>query len=300
MTHVATLISHPEARTLTQAALDAVHALLPCPGTAQWLDPAVAADIPFAPDQNLDERGLSAQLRAVLAPHALDVVVQRAARRRKRLFLADMDSTMIGQECIDELADFAGLKTEVAAITEAAMRGDLAFEAALRSRVALLKRLPAEVIGKVLADRIRLTPGARALVRTMRQNGAYACLVSGGFRSFTDPIAAMIGFDENRSNTLLLDGTGVLAGTVAEPIFGRNGKREALIELTARLGLQADETLAVGDGANDLTMIQAAGLGVAFHAKPLVKAAATASIDHGDLTALLYAQGYRRSEFVAD
>jgi phosphoserine phosphatase len=210
-----------------------------------------------------------------------------------------MDSTMIGQECIDELADFVGLKASVAAITEAAMRGDLVFESALRERVALLKGLPLGVVEKVLAERIRLTSGARTLVMTMRAHGAYACLVSGGFHVFTGPVGKMIGFDEDRSNMLLMDGDARFAGTVAEPIFGRDHKLAALLELTQRFKLRPSQTMAVGDGANDLAMIEAAGLGVAYHAKPKVREAAAAQIDHGDLTALLYAQGYRRDQFVS-
>src|SRR5581483_9163641 len=212
--------------------------------------------------------------------------------------LADMDSTMIGQECIDELADYAGLKAHVAAITERAMRGEIAFEPALRERVALLKGLPLAVVDDVIAKRITLTPGGRALVQTMGRNGAYTCLVSGGFTVFTSRIAAMIGFDENRGNTLLADGD-KLAGAVAEPILGREAKLATLGELRTRLGLSAAETLAIGDGANDLAMIEAAGLGVAYHAKPKVAEAAQVRIDHGDLTALLYAQGYARADFAA-
>jgi phosphoserine phosphatase len=209
-----------------------------------------------------------------------------------------MDSTMIGQECIDELADRVGLKAHVAAITERAMRGEIAFEPALRERVALLEGLPVSVIEEVLSERIRLTPGARVLVKTMRANGARTCLVSGGFTLFTDRIAAAIGFDEARANTLTLIDGHKLAGSVAEPIFGRDGKRAALIELRGELGLAKEETLAIGDGANDLDMILEAGLGVAYHAKPKVAAAAAARIDHADLSALLYVQGYRREEFV--
>ncbi len=205
---------------------------------------------------------------------------------------------MIGQECIDELADYAGFKDRVAAITERAMRGEIAFEPALRERVALLKGLPAGVIDTVIAERIRLTPGGPALVATMRANGAYACLVSGGFTAFTSKIAAMIGFDENHANTLLVDAGGKLTGQVADPVLGREAKLRTLTALRERFDLARDDTLAVGDGANDIPMIAAAGLGVAFHAKPAVKDAAAARIDHGDLTALLYAQGYRREEFV--
>jgi phosphoserine phosphatase len=209
-----------------------------------------------------------------------------------------MDSTMIGQECIDELADYAGLKAHVAAITERAMRGEISFEPALRERVALLEGLKVSVIDEVLRERITLTPGARTLVGTMRANGAHTALVSGGFTLFTDRVAAMIGFNENRANSLTVIDGHKLAGTVAEPIFGRDAKRAALLELRQELGLTKDQTMAVGDGANDLDMIAEAGLGVAYHAKPKVAEAAPARIEYGDLTALLFIQGYRRDEFV--
>ena len=223
-------------------------------------------------------------------------VVQPIATRRKRLFVADMDSTMIGQECIDELADYVGLKAHVAAITERAMRGEIAFEPALRERVALLKGLPVAIVEEVIAKRITLTPGARTLVATMRANGARTCLVSGGFTLFTGRIAAMIGFDEHRGNVLSIE-DGKLAGRVEEPILGRDAKLAALIELRDRLGLSPQDTLAAGDGANDIPMIEAAGLGVAYRAKPKVADAAHARIDRGDLTALLYLQGYARAGF---
>ena len=239
-----------------------------------------------------------ARIRASLEGAPVDVIVQPHANRRKRLFLADMDSTMIGQECIDELADYVGLKAEVSGITERAMRGEIAFEPALRERVALLKGLPLSVIDEIIAARITLMPGGPALVRTMRANGAYTALVSGGFTLFTGPIGAKIGFNEHRSNHLILDGE-KLAGLVEEPILGREAKLATLIELRSRFNLAHHETMAVGDGANDLAMLGEAGLGVAFHAKPAVAAAAHARIDHADLTALLYAQGYRAEEIVA-
>jgi phosphoserine phosphatase len=228
----------------------------------------------------------------------VDVVVQQAAGRRKRLLLADMDSTMIGQECIDELADFIGERARVAAITERAMRGEIEFAPALRERVAVLAGLPAAVVEEVIAKRITLTPGGPALVRTMHRHGAYTCLVSGGFTVFTAKVGALIGFDENRGNRLIVGDDGRFAGIVAEPILGRDAKLETLQELRAKRGLDRRDTLVIGDGANDLAMIGDAGLGVAFHAKPLVAQSAAARIDHGDLTALLFAQGYRREEFV--
>lgn len=261
----------------------------------RWLGPD-AADVLFTAETAVDQRTLAEQLRGLAT--GVDVVVQQSADRRKKLFLADMDSTMIGQECIDELADYAGLKAHVAAITERAMRGEIAFEPALRERIALLEGLPVSVIEEVLRERIKLTPGARTLIATMRAHGARTCMVSGGFTLFTDRIAAMIGFDETRANTLTIVDGHKLAGTVAEPIFGRDGKRAALVELRQEFGLTKNETMAIGDGANDLDMMLEAGLGVAYHAKPKVAAAAPARIDYGNLTALLYVQGYRQDEFV--
>jgi phosphoserine phosphatase len=299
MSFVATLIANPSTASLDDATLVRAREALPAPGTAILLDPGIAADIPFSAAADIDQRLLAARLRAALAPAPVDVVVQPAAQRRKRLLVADMDSTIIGQECIDELADYVGLKDHVAAITERAMRGEIAFEPALRERVELLKGLPVAVIEEVIEKRIMLNAGARLLVATMRAHGAFTCLVSGGFTLFTAEIAARVGFDETRANTLLVGSDGRLLGAVQEPILGREAKLAALRDLSTRLKLAPAETLAVGDGANDLAMIEAAGLGVAFHAKPKVAEAAHARIDHGDLTALLYAQGYRRAEFAA-
>jgi phosphoserine phosphatase len=282
---------------LDAALVGSARTLLSGAAEPRWLAEGAAADLPFSVKSPIDQRALAGQLRTALGAR-IDVVVQPVAHRRKKLFLADMDSTIIGQECIDELADYVGLKAHVAAITERAMRGEIAFEPALRERVALLEGLPLSVVEQVLRDRIRLTSGARALVNTVRANGAHTCLVSGGFTLFTDRIAAMGGFDGARANRLTLTGGDKLDGRVAEPIFGRDGKRAALFELRQTFALQKEETMAVGDGANDLDMIVEAGLGVAYHAKPKVAEAAAARIDHADLTALLYAQGYRRSEFV--
>ncbi|MEA2951070.1 MAG: phosphoserine phosphatase, partial [Alphaproteobacteria bacterium] len=262
---------------------------------AQWLFNEVAVDIPFASTDDIGDIG--DRLRAARGDLPIDVVVQPQTARRKKLLLADMDSTMIGQECIDELADFVGLKAHVAAITERAMRGEIEFEPALRERVALLKGLAVGVVDEVLAKRITLTPGGRELVATMRANGAYTCLISGGFTLFTSRVAATIGFDENRGNDLLVE-DGKLTGEVAEPILGRAAKLATLNELREAFDLDDLDTLVVGDGANDLGMIRSAGLGIAYHAKPAVAAAAHGRIDYGDLTALLYAQGYRREEFV--
>src|SRR5215468_4534521 len=295
MTHVATLIRN--SGMLDSSLVEQARSFLAGAGVPHQLGPN-ATDIPFSPEKAGDQRALSKSLRELA--NDIDVVLQPAADRRKKLFLADMDSTMIGQECIDELADYVGLKQHVAATTERAMRGEIEFAPALRERVALLAGLPAAVVDEVIAKRITLTPGARTLVATMRAHRAHTCLVSGGFTLFTGRIAAMIGFDENRANTLLVDAGGRLTGQVAEPIIGREGKLATLIELMRRLAIAPEQTLVAGDGANDIAMIEAAGLGVAYHAKPKVAAAATARIDHGDLTALLYAQGYRRDEFVTD
>jgi phosphoserine phosphatase len=228
-----------------------------------------------------------------------DVIVQGEASRRRKLLVADMDSTMIAVECIDELADYAGLKAEVAAITDRAMRGEIVFEDALRERVALLKGMEESVVERCRAERVRLTSGARALVRTMRRQGALTVLVSGGFTLFAEPIAAEIGFDRIVSNRLLSEG-GRLTGEVAAPIVGAEGKRQALLDSAAQRGIDASDALAVGDGANDVPMLQAAGLGVAYHARPAAVAAAAASLVHTDLTALLYAQGYASTEWEAD
>jgi phosphoserine phosphatase len=296
MSLVATLICNPADPALDSTVVDGARAILPSPGAAQWLFDEVAVDIPFSGSEDI--RAIEARLREARGDLPVDIVVQPQAFRRKKLFLADMDSTMIGQECIDELADFAGLKSHVAGITARAMRGEIEFEPALRERVALLKGLPIGVVDEVLKTRITPTPGGRELVMTMRAHGAYTCLISGGFTLFTNTVAAGIGFQENRANQLLV-ADGKLTGEVQEPILGRAAKLATLIELRESFDLDNLDTLVVGDGANDLGMIQQAGLGVAYHAKPAVAAAAAVRIDHGDLTALLYAQGYRRDEFAA-
>ncbi|CAH1658066.1 Phosphoserine phosphatase [Hyphomicrobiales bacterium] len=300
-THVATLVAAPGSNLLSDALIARVAQVLPEAGIPARLDPAIAADIPFRPAiegaADPDPRVMAKRAHVALDGLPVDVIVQRVAERRKRLFLADMDSTMIGQECIDELADFVGLKDKVATITERAMRGEIAFEPALRERVALLAGLDVGVVDRIIAERITLTPGGRTLIATLRANGAYTCLVSGGFTLFTTKIAATIGFQENRANVLLTDGD-KLSGQVEEPILGREAKLATLQELRQKFGLAPHEVVAIGDGANDLAMLEEAGLGVAFRAKPAVAAAAHARLDHADLTALLFAQGYRSDEFV--
>ena len=229
----------------------------------------------------------------------VDLIVQKSGNRKKAMLLADMDSTMIQQECIDELADVAGVGDHVAGITARAMNGELDFEAALIERVGLLAGLDQSVIARVIAERITFMPGAQVLLATMRATGGYAALVSGGFTAFTQYVADTLGFDENRANTLLIE-NGTLTGDVGRPILGREAKVQALEEITQRLHLAPEDVLAVGDGANDLGMLGRAGTGVALHAKPSVAAQCDVRINHGDLTALLYLQGYAKSEFVTD
>ncbi len=294
MAFVATLIANPDRPAITPAVLEEAARRLRAIADPAILAHGIAADLRFEADR---PAAAESELREALAPAGIDVVVQREEIRRKRLFLADMDSTMIGQECIDELADLVGLKAGVAAITERAMRGEIAFEPALRERVALLKGLPVGVVERLLDERIKPTPGAATLVATMKANGAYTCLVSGGFTAFTGPVGARIGFDEDRGNVLLHE-NGTFTGFVSEPILGREAKLATLVDLRERLRIGQGDSMAVGDGANDLSMLRGAGIGVAFRAKPAVAAACHARIDHGDLTELLYMQGYRRDEFV--
>jgi phosphoserine phosphatase len=256
------------------------------PGAVDWLVEA---------DAVLPVRAAATEAVATLP---VDICVQPFAGRRKRLFIADMDSTIIGCECLDELADFAGVKAEVAAITERAMRGEIAFEGALRERVAMLKGLPTTVLEQCYRERVRLNPGASTLVRTMAANGVHCVLVSGGFESFTGPVSKAAGFAGHQANRLI-QADGRLTGEVGEPILGREAKLEALQLHAAQRSLAFEDVLAVGDGANDLAMIEAAGLGVAYRAKPVVAAQADTKVDHSDLTALLYFQGYDQSAFVA-
>ncbi len=284
MTHVVVLTADPAAG-LSDAILFEVCQSLDGVGAPRRLSPS-AAEIPVEGFQLLDPEN-----------EPLDINCVPVGNRRKKLLIADMDSTMIPVECIDEVADFAGVRDQVVAITEPAMRGEISFEEALRARVALMEGLEEARLQDVYAERVSLNPGARTLVQTMAANGAHTALVSGGFTYFTARVAEAAGFHENRANQLLI-ADGKLTGQVAEPILGRAAKLDALQEITTRLGITPADALAVGDGANDLAMIGAAGLGAAFRAKPIVAAEADVSIRHGDLTALLYLQGYSDDEFV--
>ncbi|OQW52208.1 phosphoserine phosphatase SerB [Candidatus Raskinella chloraquaticus] len=298
MTHVLISFCDPARPCLTAGHIAAMGSHLPQAAAPRQLDEGIAAEIAFTPTNARAEAitVLGDDLRARFCHEPIDIAIVPAIHRRKKLFLADMDSTMIRQECIDELAAELDLKPRVAAITEQAMRGEIPFEGALRERVALLAGLPVATIDKIIAERIELMPGGPVLVATLRASGVYTALVSGGFTLFTGPIATRLGFHEHRSNTLIV-ADGKLTGKIADPILGAEAKRQALGALALQLSLQPDETLAVGDGANDLPMLNAAGFGVAFHAKPKVAEACAIRIEHGDLTALLYLQGFTRAEF---
>lgn len=286
--HTATLIARPGALdpALPEALRNAWGGL-----DLRWLSPGEAAEFDMrAVPGNADETWSELQTQGV------DLVIQPQANRRKKMLLADMDSTMIEQECIDELAAEAGVGPRVADITARAMNGELDFEGALIERVGLLKGLPEAVIETVYAKRITMMPGGACLLATMKRHGAHAALVSGGFTAFTARVAAHLGFDEHRANSLLVE-NGALSGEVGRPILGREAKVQALEDITARLGISAQDVLAVGDGANDLGMLLRAGSGVALHAKPSVQAEAKLRINHGDLSALLFVQGYARADF---
>ncbi|NEH62730.1 phosphoserine phosphatase SerB [Rhizobium ruizarguesonis] len=295
MALVATLVANQSNPVLTPEIAEQAAKAVNASGL-YWLADGIACDIALR--DGTDVQTAEANILAVISSAPIDLVIQEQETRRKKLLIADMDSTMIGQECIDELAAEVDLKEKVATITARAMNGEIAFEPALRERVALLKGLPISVVDEVIAKRITLTPGGPELIATMKSKGHYTALVSGGFTVFTSRIAATLGFDENRANTLLEDG-GILSGFVAEPILGKQAKVDALNEISARLGISPEEAIAVGDGANDLGMLHLAGAGVALHAKPAVAAEAQMRINHGDLTALLYIQGYRKTDFVS-
>ena len=294
MALVATLVANPSNPVLTPVIAEQAADTVKASGL-YWLADGIACDIALRDGTDADVA--RADILTVIGSAAIDLVVQDAETRRKKLLIADMDSTMIGQECIDELAAEVGLKEKVAAITARAMNGEIAFEPALRERVALLKGLPISVVDEVISKRITLTSGGPELIATMKSKGHYTALVSGGFTVFTGPIAKTLGFNENRAN-VLLEENGVLSGFVSEPILGKQAKVDALNDISDKLGISPDDALAVGDGANDLGMLQLAGSGVALHAKPTVAAQAKIQINHGDLSALLYIQGYRKTDFV--
>jgi len=288
--YVATLLSDPTQKALDLTLIETVRNAWGG-DIIRWLSVNEAAEfeLPVIPENQWS-------VWADLQSAGVDLVVQPADDRRKKMLLADMDSTMIQQECIDELAAEAGVGAHVASITARAMNGELDFEEALIERVGLLKGLDASIIEKVLEERITFMPGGAALLATMKANGGYAALVSGGFTAFTAAVAETLGFDENHANTLLIE-DGVLSGDVGRPILGKQAKVDALERITKARGLSAADVMAVGDGANDLGMLHMAGTGVALHAKPSVAAECDVRINHGDLTALLYVQGYHREEF---
>jgi phosphoserine phosphatase len=297
MNSVLTVIGDPASSAVNPALAEAAGAALAEAGARvaapDWLAPGIACDLPF---DGLALAGAEAAARDRLKGALLDLAAQPAAGRRKGLLVADMESTIIGQELIDELAEVAGIHDRIAAITARSMAGEIDFANSLYERVGLLTGLSIDSLSRV-AERITLNPGARTLVRTLRAGGAHTALVTGGFTCFAEAVARDCGFDEMRGNELLIEGDR-LCGTLGEPILGPESKLAALTELAERHGLAMAATAAVGDGANDRDMVRAAGLGVAYRGKPVLRRAARFRIDHGDLTALLYLQGYRRDGFV--
>ena len=292
--HVITLISHPDDPQITDHVLNDLADHLGRGFESHTLAEGIACDIQVS----ADEAAHAALLAPNLHQQRIDMAMQPITGRQKSILIADMDSTMIEQECIDELADAVGIKDKVSDITARAMRGEIEFNPALRERVGLLKGLDLNIIDEVVRDKITLRTGGRELVQTMKAKGGYTALVSGGFTMFTQRIADMLGFDENRANTLETDGS-KLSGTVADPILGSAAKVTALKEICLLRGVKPTDVMAIGDGANDLGMIELAGAGIAVHAKPKVAAAADIAINHGDLTALLYLQGYSKADFVS-
>jgi len=298
MHHVLTFICNPDQPALDDSTLRIVRDRLDDLGAESappvWLDPGIACDIDF---KEVDGEQAVAAARLVLGERPVDVAALPIEHRKKALLVADMESTIIENEMLDELAEFLGLRPHIAGITARAMNGEIDFAGALRERVALLKDMEQAKLDHA-ATLIRIMPGAQTLIATMRSNGAYCALVSGGFTFFTDRIHKQLSFDSHHANSLLLEG-GKLTGMVGEPILGKEAKLDMLLKLAGERRLKLEQTLAVGDGANDLPMLQAAGLGVAYRAKPSVAAACRVRIDHGDLTALLYLQGYKREQFVS-
>ena len=298
MTHIVTLIGNPKSRFDSKQITNVIAEHLENYETSSLLSDGIALELKFSPSANFNQSKFTIFLKEKLGELPIDVVIQSNSDRRKKLLIADMDSTMIQQECIDELANELGIKKQVSEITARTMRGELEFESSLRERVALLKGLKISTVDKIIQTKIDITSGAITLVETMKKNGAYCSLISGGFTAFTKVISKIIGFNENIANELEVK-DGLMTGHVCDPIVIKETKQARLYELLNELKIDKSESIAVGDGANDIAMIQSAGLGVAFHAKPAVAAMTNACIEYGDLTALLYLQGYHQDEFIS-